>query len=382
MQQIREILYSNAQIVTRRAVLKGSLIVENGMIAALGDVDSESAESIDFQGDLLIPGLIELHTDKLEKNIQPRPGVIWPSMTAAAIAHDVQVAGAGITTVFDAIALGDVRDNGLRTKIVSDSISAISKMKENGLFRADHQIHLRCEISSEEMEEMLMTHGASDQVRLISIMDHTPGQRQWSNLDDWRNFHRDKKWTDDEARVILENLLELQNRFADKHRKIAVEFARERNIPLASHDDTTAADCRQAAKEGVSISEFPTTRNAALAAKEQSMSVIMGAPNAVRGRSHSGNIETLEIAEQGLLDGLSSDYVPSSLLQAAFVIHDRLSIPLPDTIAMVSANIAEMVKMPDRGEIAIGKRADLVRVAVADTIPVVKQVWRHGVRIV
>jgi alpha-D-ribose 1-methylphosphonate 5-triphosphate diphosphatase len=111
------------------------------------------------------------------------------------------------------------------------------------------------------------------------------------------------------------------------------------------------------------------------------MAVIMGAPNAVRGESHSGNIGTLELARQGLLVGISSDYVPASLLQAAFVIHNRLSIPLPETIAMVSANTAELVGLEDRGEIAVGKRADLVRVTRCDAEPVIRQVWRQGVRI-
>jgi alpha-D-ribose 1-methylphosphonate 5-triphosphate diphosphatase len=382
MQRNTEILYRDAHIVTRTNILQGSVFAENGVIKEIGDIDAESSEIIDCRGDLLIPGLIELHTDNLEMNIQPRPGVIWPSMTAAAVAHDLQVAGAGITTVFDAIALGDVRENGLRGKIVADSIEAISTIKESGLFRADHQIHMRCEISSQDMEEMLMIHGCSDHVGLLSIMDHTPGQRQWSNLEDWRNFHREKKWTDEEAQAILDELREKQNRYADKHRRVAVEFARQHNLPLASHDDTTVADCEQAFNDGVCIAEFPTTQTAAQAAKERSLAVIMGAPNAVRGQSHSGNIRTLEVAERGLLDGLSSDYVPASLLQAAFVIHHRLSIPLPDTVAMVSANIANLVHMDDRGEIAVGKRADLVRVSICDNVPVVKQVYRSGVRIV
>ncbi len=381
-QTAAQTLFREARVVTRTSVLESSVLVENGVIADIGEIGPGPSEIIECGGDLLVPGLIELHTDNLEMNIQPRPGVIWPSMTAAAAAHDVQVAGAGITTVFDAIALGDVREGGLRSEIVADSIAAISTMKRQGLFRADHQIHLRCEVASREMEQMLLIHGTSDQVRLISIMDHTPGQRQWSNLEDWRRYHREKKWTDEEAQAVVDDLLEMQSRYSSRNRRLAVEFARRRNIVLASHDDTSAEDCREAAGEGVGIAEFPTTVIAARAAKEHRMSVIMGAPNAVRGVSHSGNIETLAVARHGLLDGLSSDYVPSSLLQAAFVIHDRLSLPLPDTIAMISANIADMVKMDDRGEIAVGKRADLVRVSVCETVPVVRQVWRSGVRIV
>jgi alpha-D-ribose 1-methylphosphonate 5-triphosphate diphosphatase len=231
------------------------------------------------------------------------------------------------------------------------------------------------------MEAILLQHGVNEHVRLLSIMDHTPGQRQWSNLDDWRRFHREKKWTDEEVRAILDNLLTRQQRYAGPHRALAVDFARKHKIVLASHDDTTKEDCHQAAEEGVRIAEFPTTQAAARTAGELSMAVIMGAPNAVRGESHSGNIGTLELARQGLLVGISSDYVPASLLQAAFVIHNRLSIPLPETIAMVSANTAELVGLEDRGEIAVGKRADLVRVTRCDAEPVIRQVWRQGVRI-
>jgi alpha-D-ribose 1-methylphosphonate 5-triphosphate diphosphatase len=381
MKQPATVLYDNARIITRTECVEGSLLVEQGNIVALGETAHHADSVIDCEGDLLIPGLVELHTDNLEMNIQPRPGVIWPSITAAACAHDAQIAAAGITTVFDAIALGDVRGDGLRSHIVSESIRAISTIKKSGLFKADHYLHLRCEICCETMEAILLQHGVNEHVRLLSIMDHTPGQRQWSNLDDWRRFHREKKWTDEEVRAILDNLLTRQQRYAGPHRALAVDFARKHKIVLASHDDTTKEDCHQAAEEGVRIAEFPTTQAAARTAGELSMAVIMGAPNAVRGESHSGNIGTLELARQGLLVGISSDYVPVSLLQAAFVIHNRLSIPLPETIAMVSANTAELVGLEDRGEIAVGKRADLVRVTRCDAEPVIRQVWRQGVRI-
>ncbi|MEE4315255.1 MAG: alpha-D-ribose 1-methylphosphonate 5-triphosphate diphosphatase [Desulfofustis sp.] len=370
----------NARVVTRGDIFSGSVQVQAGLIAAVDQQQrgSVARRGIDCEGDLLLPGLIELHTDNLEKNIQPRPGVIWPSMLAAAVAHDSQVAGAGITTVFDAIAVGGWRANSLRTQILADSLAAIDQGNRRGFFRAEHLIHLRCELADERLEELLDRHGSNAGVRLLSLMDHTPGQRQWSDISKWRLYHREKKWTDEEADAIVRDLVDRQQRYAICNRRLVVALARERQLVLASHDDTTIEDCIGAAEDGVAIAEFPTTLSAARAAHQYGMAVVMGAPNAVRGESHSGNVPTDDVAAAGLLDGLSSDYVPASLLHAAFLLADRCDLPLSETIAMVTVNNAEMAGLTDRGEISVGKRADLVRVSVIDSVPVVRQVWRQG----
>ena len=221
-----------------------------------------------------------------------------------------------------------------------------------------------------------------DRTRLISVMDHTPGQRQWRDLGKWRQYHRDKNWTEQEAMELLESLREKQLRFAGKNRSIAVAFACEQNIPLASHDDTTIEDAIEAAADGVTIAEFPTTVDAAEKAGELGLSTIMGAPNALRGFSHSGNISAAILAEKGLLDGLSSDYVPNSLLHAAFHLADQLSIELPEMVALVSANIADMVGLDDRGEIAQGKKADLLQISMIDSLPVVRKAWKNGLQVI
>lgn len=370
----------NARVVTRGDIFSGSVQVRAGLIAAVDQQQRGrvAGPGIDCEGDLLLPGLIELHTDNLEKNIQPRPGVIWPSMLAAAVAHDSQVAGAGITTVFDAIAVGGWRANSLRTQILADSLAAIDQGNRRGFFRAEHLIHLRCELADERLEELLDRHGSNAGVRLLSLMDHTPGQRQWSDISKWRLYHREKKWTDEEADAIVRDLVDRQQRYAICNRRLVVALARERQLVLASHDDTTIEDCIGAAEDGVAIAEFPTTLSAARAAHQYGMAVVMGAPNAVRGESHSGNVPTDDVAAARLLDGLSSDYVPASLLHAAFLLADRCDLPLSETIAMVTVNNAEMAGLTDRGEISVGKRADLVRVSVIDSVPVVRQVWRQG----
>jgi alpha-D-ribose 1-methylphosphonate 5-triphosphate diphosphatase len=375
-----EYCFYNARVVTRSRIFNGSVQVRDGLLTAVDHHrhHGTAGRDIDCDGDLLLPGLIELHTDNLEKNIQPRPGVIWPSMLAAALAHDSQVAGAGITTVFDAIAVGGWRADSLRSQILADSLAAIDQCNQRGFFRAEHLIHLRCELADERLEELLERHGSNAGVRLLSLMDHTPGQRQWSDIGKWRLYHREKKWTDEEADAIVRDLVDRQQRYAARNRRLVVALARERQLVLASHDDTTIEDCIGAAEDGVAIAEFPTTLAAARAARQYGMAVVMGAPNAVRGESHSGNVPTDHVAAGRLLDGLSSDYVPASLLHAAFLLADRCDLPLSETIAMVTVNNAKMAGLTDRGEISIGKRADLVRVSVIDGLPVVRQVWRQG----
>ncbi len=357
-----ETIYTNCQIVTRHEIIHGTLVTKDDCIKDINTTLSSESNAIDLEGDLLLPGLIELHTDNLEKNIQPRPGVIWPSILAAALAHDLQIAGAGITTVFDAIAVGGLRESSIRSKIFAESIEALSNGKSANLFKADHLLHLRCEVSDEHMETMLLPQIDNPNIRLISLMDHTPGQRQWSDLSKWKIYHRDKMWTEEEINKILTERKEMQSKYAEPHRRLAIAVASEKNIPLASHDDTTEEDVLNAVEAGVCVAEFPTTIKAAKKAREKGLTTVMGAPNAVRGESHSGNISTALLAEKNLLDGLSSDYVPTSLLQAVFGLSDSLKISLPQTVAMVSANIADVVGFNDRGELQRGNRADMVRV--------------------
>lgn len=373
-----ESIYTNCEVITRSAMFKGTVVVRDGIIAEIDDTPYAGPGAISLDGNMLLPGLVEMHTDNLEKNIQPRPGVIWPSIMAATIAHDAQIIGAGITTVLDAVAVGGLRESSLRATILDDSITAINRGNQLGLFKADHLIHLRCEIGDPRMKEMLLHQCHSPYCRLLSLMDHTPGQRQWRDLSKWRLYHRDKNWTDDQAQDLLMQLREMQQQHAATNRSFAVDFARARRLPLASHDDTTHEDVAEAAQEGVSIAEFPTTIDAAEKARQLGMATVMGAPNALRGISHSGNVSASLLAKHELLDGLSSDYVPNSLLHSAFHLHDTLEIELPETVAMISTNIAEMVGLKDRGELTPGKIADMLHVQLVDGLPVIRKVWKRG----
>ena len=173
-------------------------------------------------------------------------------------------------------------------------------------------------------------------------------------------------------------MIATQQACAETNRERIVALCRERGLPMASHDDTTPEHIAQAVQEQITISEFPTTRVAASLAREAGISIVMGGPNVVRGGSHSGNVSAKDLAAEGLLDILSSDYVPGSLVSGAFRLHANLSIPLPEAVAKISRNPAERVGLTDRGEIREGLRADLVRVREIESIPAVLQTWSVG----
>ncbi|WP_042303399.1 alpha-D-ribose 1-methylphosphonate 5-triphosphate diphosphatase [Paraburkholderia kururiensis] len=376
-------LIKNARIVTRDEVFEGVVRIENGTIREVQRGTTSAPEAEDWAGDYLLPGLIELHTDNLEKHLAPRPGVQW-NTDAAFVIHDAQVAAAGITTVFDALAIGTRLSVGVRGRDVQMRCAAsLERLATRQLLRAEHFLHLRCEIATADVVELfdeLCTHPL---MRLASVMDHTPGQRQWHDPAQWRRYQeRHGKWTDEQAATMLAELADEQQRFADTHRHQIVTRCTARNIPVASHDDTLVEHVEQAAAEGVAISEFPTTRAAAQAARERGIATVMGAPNVVRGGSHSGNVSALELAQAGLLDILSSDYVPSSLLTAAFELVHKADWSLPRALATVSSEPARHAGLTDRGAIEPGLRADMVRVTMLDALPVPRATYRAGQRIV
>jgi alpha-D-ribose 1-methylphosphonate 5-triphosphate diphosphatase len=376
-----EVVFTEARIVLRDETIKGTICMRDGYIDDVSQGGSSVAGAIKLEGDYVFPGLIEMHTDHLEKHMVPRPGVHWPQPVAAALAHDAQIAGAGITTVYDAISVGTYREGSVRKSILQRAIDAVNEGKSKGMFRADHLIHLRCEISDPDLIELAEEFIDLPNVALVSVMDHTPGQRQWRDLSKMKQYHSADDMSDDDLDAYVRERTQLQARFASAHRHAVVAMCQARGIPMASHDDTTPEHVHEAVGDGILISEFPTTLEAAHIARDKGMKIIMGAPNVVRGGSHSGNVSANELAQAGLLDGLSSDYVPSSLLQAVFHLDGEIGVPLHDGVAMVSSNIAEMVGLDDRGDISNGKRADLLRVHHVHDVPVVREVWREGLRV-
>jgi alpha-D-ribose 1-methylphosphonate 5-triphosphate diphosphatase len=378
------VIFTNARIVTpERVIERGTVATADRLIEAVDVYGSVFPGGHDLEGDLLLPGFVELHTDNMEKHAAPRPGVRWPALDAV-LAHDAQIAAAGITTVFDAVGLGDIMDHSDRVANLAQLYEAIAAATRGGLTRADHFIHLRCEITYDgivALVERLIDHRA---VRLVSVMDHTPGQRQFVDRERLRHYYQRKYSLSDAAfdRFVAERL-DIHERLAGRHRAAIVALARARGLALASHDDATPEHVAEALRDGMTIAEFPTTAEAARASHDAGLAVLVGGPNIVLGGSHSGNISARELARAGQADIVSSDYVPVSLLRAAFVLAaDGIGIDLPAAVRMISLTPARAAGLNDRGAIAPGQRADLVRVHVTtDGLPVVREVWRGARRI-
>lgn len=376
-----EAVFANARIVTGDSVVKGALVARGGRIAAVDPGTSQVAGAVDLEGDWLLPGLVELHTDNLERLFSPRPGVRWPA-DAAMLTHDAQVATAGITTVCDAVCVGFHGGKSERLEYLNLSIDVLRRARAAGALKAEHLLHLRLEIADPNMLELFEPLMIEQSLRLVSLMDHTPGQRQWRDVDQFRNFTlgRDVQSEADFQALLARRLREQQDH-AQRHRAEVLRLLDGHTAVRASHDDTTPEHVAEAVACGCTIAEFPTSIVAAEAARAAGMAIVMGAPNLIIGGSHSGNVAAADLAARGLLDVLSSDYVPASLLHSAFLLREGFGLAMPEAIAPITSNPAALLGLADRGRIAVGLRADLVQVREIGATPTVVAVWRQGRRI-
>ena len=375
-----ELVLTNARIVLANEVFEGSVRVDGGVIT---DIGAPSRTGIDLEGDYLIPGLVELHTDHLETHYAPRPKVRW-NPVAAVQAHDAQIAASGITTVLDAIRIGLDEDTDISAEDMRTLASAISAGMLAGRLRAEHHIHLRCEVSAPDCLDSFLAIKDNPLVRLASLMDHAPGQRQFASLDAYKVYYQGKtKMSDAELDAFTQRRNAQSQLFAGKHRRAIAEMCHDNGIVLASHDDATRDHVEEAVALGIHVAEFPTTIEAAKASRQAGMAILMGGPNVVRGGSHSGNVSARALAEADLLDILSSDYIPFSMLQSAFALVGAVEgISLSKAVQLVTKRPAEAAGFKDRGEIAIGKRADFVHLRLEEGIPIVSTVWRQGRRVI
>ena len=378
-----DVVLTRARLVLAdRIVEDGWLVMANGVIAEIGEGRAPERGE-DLEGDLLMPGLVELHTDHLEAHYAPRPNVHWHPV-AAVLSFDGQLATSGITTVLDSLRVWS--EDGAEEVDGEASVlaQAIAEARATGMLRVSHFLHLRCEVPMPNVvAEAAELIGRSD-VRLLSLMDHTPGQRQFRDERKLRDYYRGKKanLTDGELDALFQRRIEYQAAYAAENYRNLVELARNHGTPLASHDDTTLEHVDQAVRDRVAIAEFPTTVEAARALHESGVRVLMGAPNLVRGSSHAGNVATSELADIGVLDVLSSDYMPASLLLAALRLSEFIpEIDLAAAVRTVTKTPAQAVGLDDRGEITVGKRADLLRVRIVQNLPVVRAVWQGGRRV-
>lgn len=373
------LILTNAQIVTRERCFAGTVEIADGAVRAVGEGRSSAPGAIDCDGDYLLPGLIDIHTDNLEGEMEPRAGVEWPAL-AGLLAHDRQMAAAGITTVLDALSIGFRASSSKgRERAIRLYGGPLHAYQQQGLLRAEHFLHLRCELNSPDVVEWCETLVDSPLTRLASLMDHTPGQRQWRDVAMWRSYIRGKRSVSDaELDSMLARNLETRDEWVPPNRAALLEMFRSRRLRIASHDDTTAAHVDEAAADGIHISEFPTTEEAAAAARAHGMLTVLGGPNVVLGRSHSGNASARDLAHAGLMDLMSSDYAPMSMINAVFILAETTGLDLPGAVRTASANPAAELGLDDRGVIETGKRADLVWVTRHDGVSVVRSVWRAG----
>ena len=372
---------ANARLVLSDQVMTGQVTIVDGIIAEIAEGDSIPAGAIDCAGDLVMPGLVELHTDNLERHIEPRPKVDWPHLPAL-LAHDAELASTGITTVFDALRVGSIHTSdsgyGAYARMLADELLAA---RAAGHFKISHFLHLRAEICSETLLEEMAAFGPHDHVGIVSLMDHTPGQRQFRDLNALKTYVGKKRGMNDtEFAAHVANLKQLQARFGELHEKGAVAEGRRYGAVLASHDDTTAAQVATSAANGVGFAEFPTTHEAAAACHEHGIAVMMGAPNLIRGGSHSGNVAAQELAEAGFLDIISSDYVPAALLLSVFHLAEIWD-DLPRAVACVTRNPARAAGLENRGSLEIGLRGDVIRVRPLGQTPLLRGVWSRGTRV-
>ena len=374
-------IITNARLVLPDAVIHGTVVMEGGLIVEVHEGMSAVAGALDAEGDLVMPGVVDLHTDNLERQVQPRSNARWPSRSAM-IAHDAQCAASGVTTVFDALCIGDLGFDKDRLKTFQDGVVDLDALADTGLLKAEHVLHLRCELPASDLMELFEPVADHGRVRMISLMDHSPGVGQYANLDRYRAMRAreglDPAWI--ERRI--DELQAQRARMRGPNRAALLARVRGSGAVLASHDDRTEEEVAENHADGIGISEFPVAMAAAEAARARGMGVIAGAPNIVRGGSHSGNVSAAAMVRAGVVDALASDYVPASLVEAAFGCVREAGISLAEGVALVTARPAGMAGMTDRGALAAGLRADLVRVREYEGMPVVRQVWRGGERVI
>ncbi|GAB5494239.1 MAG: alpha-D-ribose 1-methylphosphonate 5-triphosphate diphosphatase [Phototrophicaceae bacterium] len=376
---------SNLKIVLSDTTLEhGSIRIEDGLIVEI--IEGKAPIPVpNLHGLTLIPGLIDLHGDMLERDVQPRPTARFPTEIGL-LELDKRLAGAGITTAYAAISFA-WRGNDLRSQeSATEMIKTLNRLNDKTL--VDMYVHARFEVTNPSTGPILNELLEQKLVQLVSIMDHTPGQGQYGDIDRYLNFMH--KWLGVDIKSLgtsKEEILEkMKNNIVEQAEaprdwdvvRSVIDTALKHNIPVASHDDDTIEKVAEQADLGVSISEFPVSKEAAQAAKDNGMWVIMGSPNAYRGRSTSDNLSAMDAINNGLVDILATDYYPAAMLHTAFKLYRDNIMPLHESIKLVSTNAAAAMQLNDRGRIEVGYSADLILVQENTKFPQVRGTFRKG----
>ena len=374
-------ILTNARLVLADELVHGTVVLEGDRILEVQPGVSRAAGAVDMDGDTLMPGVVDVHTDNLERQVQPRSNARWPSRSAM-VAHDAQCAAAGVTTVLDALCLGDLGFDKDRVITFQDGVRDLDALADTGLFKSEHYLHLRCELPAGDMMELLDPVAEHPRVRMVSLMDHSPGVGQYANLDKYRKMRVREGHQGEWIEARIKELQAQRALMREPNRRALLARMRPIGTILASHDDRTVEEIAENDADGIRISEFPVSLEAAAEARRRGMQVIAGAPNIVRGGSHSGNVSAADLVRAGTVDGFASDYVPSALVEAAFAVVRHAGVTLAEGVALVTERPARMAGLGDRGRLAAGWRADVVRVREHEGMPVVRQVWRAGERVI
>jgi alpha-D-ribose 1-methylphosphonate 5-triphosphate diphosphatase len=373
---MKQTLLTHARVVFPTEVVEDiAVLIEDGRIAAIDPNGTKDAKIIDLSGRILIPGMIDLHCDALEKEIEPRPNVHFPLDFACAQA-DKRNAVAGITTVFHALSFANhelgVRNNAFAAEIAR----AVHAWRLHALI--DNRVHVRYEVTDETAPPVLRDLIEKGDAHLISFMDHSPGQGQFRDVEAYREYlARTYKTDADALDTILTRKLEAAQGAMERMKSLA-EQARIHNVSIASHDDDSPDKVATVQALGAVISEFPINLETARAARENGLATLFGAPNILRGKSQSGNMRALDAVSSGVADCLCGDYSPAALLPSIMRLPSLTDISLCQAVAMVTVNPARAAGLSDRGEITIGKRADLVAVKMLGSLPQAEKVWVGG----
>ena len=347
-------------VLPDRAVSRASLRIADGKLAEL--VERPVPGGITGPDLTVYPGFIDMHGDMIELELEPRARVDFP-MEVALASLDARLAAAGVTTAYAAVSFSRGARDGERRSYAHTSqiIRQLHAMRDT--CRVDHRIHARFDITFDNAVGVLEQLLDDEQVDLVSLMDHTPGQGQYRNLEvHVKNKAAHHGISETEARQMVANTIALRSRPQEilmGNIRAVSKMCADHGVSLASHDDDTVPKAHLMADMGARIAEFPVTMEAAKAAVDKGMMTAMGAPNAMRGQSYSGNLSARDLHAAGLLHILASDYHPGAMLAAVHALAPSDPDGLAGAVRLVSVNPARALGLSDRGTLAIGKRADL-----------------------
>ena len=368
----------NAQIVIPEGVCENaSLQVEDGRIVEIRQGTIPATRVIDAGGNYLFPGFVDMHSDAIEKGIEPRPNTFFP-VDIAVYELDKKIASCGITTMYHSLSFAELeiglRNNSTAAGIIREINSLKNKLKVNT------KIHARFEITDLGAVPFLEGLIRDGQIELFSFMDHSPGQGQFRDIIAFKNYYGPVyAKTDSEMDHIIERKLQAKDGDSPRCIALLIDLCREHGIAIASHDDDSREKMTWLKEMNIGMAEFPVNIEAVRAAREMGIKVCLGSPNVVRGQSQARNLSAREAISWGYGDILCSDYSPMTLLHAVLTLERLGILPLHEAMKMVSLTPAQAVGIDDHtGSLEVGKDADMVLVDHSDDFPRVLKTFVAG----